>query len=198
MSAMPLEVDPATAAAADGAAAAEEGALAALLAEVAAGSEAALAALYRALSAPVYALALWRTGSRDDAAEVVQETFLRVARERDRLVRVRRPRVWVLTIAHRLAVDALRRRRRHAADPGAELALLAAPAADPGRGVDAQRASALLAALPDRQREAVYLHLFEGLTFAEVGSVAGVPTFTAASRYRLAIARLRRALETKQ
>jgi RNA polymerase sigma-70 factor (ECF subfamily) len=198
MSAMPLEVEPAAAAAADGAAADDEGALAALLAKIAAGSEAALARLYRALAAPVFALALWRTGSRDDAAEVVQETFLRIARERDRLVRVRRPRVWVLTIAHRLAVDALRRRRRHAADPDAELALLAAPADDPGRDVDAARASALLATLPARQREVVCLHLFEGLTFAEVGRVAGVPTFTAASRYRLAIARLRRALEAKR
>jgi hypothetical protein len=35
-------------------------------------------------------------------------------------------------------------------------------------------------------------------TVAAVGSVAGVPTFTAASRYRLAIGRLRRALEAKR
>ena len=195
---MPLEVESAAAVPAGVVALADESALAALLAEVAAGSEAALAALYRALAAPVYALALWRTGSRDDAAEVVQETFLRIASGRDRLQRVRRPRVWVLTIAHRLAVDATRRRRPLAADSGAELALLAAPAVDPARAIDAARASALVTSLPARQREVVYLHLFEGLTFAAIGGVTGVPTFTAASRYRLAIARLRRALEMER
>ena len=169
--------------------------LASLLAGIADGSREALAHLYERLAGAVFGIALWRTGSREDAAEVVQETFLRVARRRDELRRVRRPRVWVLTIAHRLAVDATRRRARLVHDPDAVLALLEAPVGDPARALDAARASSLLATLPPRQREAVFLHHFEGLTFAAVGAVTGVPTFTAASRYRLAIARLRRALE---
>lgn len=175
----------------------DDATLTALLAEIAVGSERAMACLYRRLAGPVFALALWRTGCREDAADVVQETFLRVARHGRRLHEVRRPRVWVLTIAHRLAVDAIRRRRRLVADPAADLALLEAPTAEPGRALDAARASALLAGLPAKQRAAVFLHLYEGLTFAAVGDVTGVPTFTAASRYRLGIARLRRALEKR-
>jgi DNA-directed RNA polymerase specialized sigma24 family protein len=50
----------------------------------------------------------------------------------------------------------------------------------------------LLLELPHPQREAIWLHLFAGCTFAEVARVAGVPTFTAASRFRLGVARLRR------
>jgi len=198
MSAMPDEL--ATAAAAVVCVAApspEEAILAALLSEIAAGSEDALARLYRLLAGAVFGLALWRSGCREDAADVVQETFLRVARERRRLGRVRRPRTWVLTIAHRLAVDAARRRTRFVPDTEPELVLVQAPPHDPGRSLDAARASALVAALPARQREVVYLHLFEGLTFAAIGDVTGVPTFTAASRYRLAIARLRRAMEAQ-
>ena len=198
MSAMSLELGPIAETAAGAAAAADDtAALGTLLAEIATGSEPALARLYRELAGPVFALALWRTGCREDAADVVQETFLRVARERARLHRVRRPRVWVLTIAHRLAVDTTRRRRRLVADPDADLAMLEAPTAEPGRALDASRASALLAALPPNQREAVLLHLFAGLTFAAIGDVTGVPTFTAASRYRLAIGRLRKALEAR-
>ena len=60
--------------------------------------------------------------------------------------------------------------------------------------MDADRATAALSQLPTAQREAVYLHHFAGLAFREIGRVTGVPTFTAASRYRLGIARLRRAL----
>ena len=50
----------------------------------------------------------------------------------------------------------------------------------------------MLKDLPPPQREALYLRHFAGLTFAQIGRVAGVPTFTAASRYRLGIRRLRR------
>ena len=64
--------------------------------------------------------------------------------------------------------------------------------ADPGTAADAARASRLLLGLPPAQREAVYLRHFAGLSVAEVGDVTGVPTFTAASRYRLGIGRLRK------
>jgi RNA polymerase sigma-70 factor, ECF subfamily len=195
MSAMPAELGTVAEAAAGVTAPGDDDAvLGALLAEIGEGEALALERLYRALAGPVFAVALWRTGCREEAADVLQETFLRVARHR-RLHEVRRPRVWMLTIAHRLAVDATRRRRRFVPDADAALVLVQAPAGDPGRGLDAARASTLLAALPARQREVVFLHLYEGLTFAAIGDVTGVPTFTAASRYRLAIARLRRALE---
>ena len=175
--------------------AAEDAALAELLAGIARGDGQALERLYKSLSGPVFGVALWRTGSREDAADVVQETFLRIVRQRDRIGGVRRPKVWVLTVAHRLAVDVTRRRRRFVPDPEVELPLVQAPTSDPARAVDAARASALLAGLPAKQREVVFLHHFEGLTFAAIGDIVGIPTFTAASRYRLGIARLRRAME---
>lgn len=49
--------------------------------------------------------------------------------------------------------------------------------------------------LPDAQREALVLHVFDGFSFREVGRATGVSLFTAAARYRLAIARMRKALE---
>ena len=174
---------------------AEDAELGRLFDEIGAGSRDALESLYRLMAGPVFGLAMWRAGSREDAADVVQETFLKVARVRDRLAEVRRPRVWLLTIAHRLAVDVTRGRSRHHPEPETVLELLVAPAHDPGRSVDAERASGLLADLPPKQREVVFLHHYQGLTFAAIGEVVGVPTFTAASRYRLGIATLRRALE---
>ena len=50
---------------------------------------------------------------------------------------------------------------------------------------------AALAALPVEQREVVVLHLVEGLTFREVGVATGASQWTAASRYRLGMHRLR-------
>ncbi|MCB1037146.1 MAG: hypothetical protein KDD47_25180, partial [Acidobacteria bacterium] len=51
-----------------------------------------------------------------------------------------------------------------------------------------------LAGLPVKQREAVTLMAFEGLTAREAGERLGISANTAASRYRLALERLRRRL----
>lgn len=165
-----------------------------LFREVAAGRMAALEALFDKASRELYGLALWRTGCREDASDVVQEVFLRVVQRRRDLERVRDPRVWLLAVTRRAAVDLVRRRavRRH--EPLEGGALLVAGEDDAERRAEAARASALVASLPVRQREAVYLRHHAGCSFAEMGRVLGVPTFTAASRYRLGIANLRRKL----
>ncbi len=45
--------------------------------------------------------------------------------------------------------------------------------------------------LPEEQKEVIYLKVFDGLTFREIGSVCGVSANTAASRYRYGIEKLR-------
>jgi RNA polymerase sigma-70 factor (ECF subfamily) len=48
--------------------------------------------------------------------------------------------------------------------------------------------------LVEAQREAIVLHLIEGFSFREIGHATGVSLFTAAARYRLGLARLRKNL----
>lgn len=170
------------------------GPLAAAFTALATGDLAALEAIYDACAADLYGLALWRTGSREDAADVVQEVFVRLAGRGPKLRRVRDPRAYLLAMAHSAAVDVLRRRKVTVA---ADDAVLEPVLADPGTAADAARASRLLLGLPPTQREAVYLRHFAGLSFAEIGDVTGVPTFTAASRYRLGIGRLRKLMGVK-
>jgi RNA polymerase sigma-70 factor (ECF subfamily) len=169
-----------------------------LFARLATGDATALEMLYRAAGRQIFGLALWRTGSVDDASDVVQEVFLRVAQRHRRLARVRDPKSWLLGVAHHVAIDLTRRRKRRAAEPLDEVQLLRAPESDDGRAIDAARASKLLGQLAPAQRDAIYLRHFADCTFAVIGAITGVPTFTAASRYRLGIARLRRLMEGTQ
>jgi RNA polymerase sigma-70 factor (ECF subfamily) len=157
--------------------------------DLARGKARALEEIYEAAAGRIFGLALWRTGSREDACDVVQEVFLRLVEQGERLRKVRNPRAWILTVAHRVAVDATRRRKK--SESLESCRFLESAQGDADRGLDADRASALLAGLPPAQRESVYLRHFAGCTFAEIGDVTGVPTFTAASRYRLGIAKLR-------
>jgi RNA polymerase sigma-70 factor (ECF subfamily) len=157
--------------------------------DLAEGRASALDEIYDAAAGRLFGLALWRTGSREDACDVVQEVFVRLAEQGRRLRKVKNPRAWLLAVGHRAAVDVTRRRRK--SEPLASCRFLEALPGDADRRLDAGKAGELLAGLPPAQREAVYLRHFTDCTFAEIGQVAGVPTFTAASRYRLGIAKLR-------
>ncbi len=148
----------------------------------------ALGPLYERLAPSVYRLALWRLGSEDAAGDVVQDVFVRLAERRGKLQNVRRPTAYVLSVAHHCAIDAAKRRSfERALDPLVEPAL---PASD--RAGDAAACTKALRALPALHREVVYLKYFEDMTFAQIGLTLGISTFTAASRFRLAIKRLRR------
>ena len=164
------------------------------LSALAAGDPDALEELYDAAADRIFGLALWRTGSVEEASDVVQEVFLRVVESRGQLGRVKEPLPWLLGLAHNVAVDSGRRSKRRAAVPLEDVPFLAAPEIDHGTSLDASRVSWLLAELPAAQRDAVYLRHFEECTFAVMGRITGVPTFTAASRYRLGIGKLRRLL----
>jgi RNA polymerase sigma-70 factor, ECF subfamily len=153
------------------------------------GSTEALDAIWDLCARDLYGLALWRTGSIVDAEDAVQDVFLRLARSPRSLSAATRPRAYLLTMAYRAAVDLQRRRRERPLDP--KLSLIA-PVVDPARAADAERASSLVQGLPPKQRTVVFLRLFAELTFQDIGRVTGVATFTASSRYRLAIRRLRR------
>jgi len=137
--------------------------------------------------------ALFVTGRREDAEDVVQSVFVRLAGLGADLLGVRDLAAYLGVMVHREAVDVSKRRVKlgEHADPDALLAALPDPEGD----ADRRKAAALLATLPAEQREVVVLHLWNGMTFREIGRVTGVSTFTAASRYRLATRRLRRALE---
>ena len=168
-------------------------ALGPIVARVAQGDPEALGPLYDALAPEIFAAALWRTGSRADAADVVQDVFVKIAASPSVLKNLQHPKRYVLTMAHRCAIDRTRGRR-----PDASLDdSLLAPAIDADRTIDARRATEALHDLPDAQREAIYLHHFGGCSFREVAKITGVPTFTAASRYRLGIARLRARLGSR-
>jgi len=101
---------------------------------------------------------------RDAADDCFQETFLAAMRAYPRLRAASNHRAWVLTIAHRKAMDHHRARARHAT-PVEELPEVAVLDPEP-RDDDTW---ARVRALPPKQRAAVLLRYAGDLTHAEVG-----------------------------
>ena len=164
----------------------------ALMRRVAANDEKAVADLYDRFGSLVYRMAFQSMPTRAEAEDAVQEVFCRLAARRVRLPsRVREPRIWLLVAVRRAALDSVRRRSRDIELD--ERHLLAEPT-EPGPAIDTHRAARAVAELPRKLREAIFLRHFGELTFGEMGWVLGVPRFTAASRYRLGLARLRQVM----
>ena len=97
-----------------------------------------------------------------DADDARSETFLAALEAYPTLAHDARIEGWLVTIAHRKAIDVLRRRSRLVVG---EVPERIAP--DRARDLDLARA---LAQLPQRQLEAVVLHHLGGLPFAEVAA----------------------------
>ncbi len=147
------------------------------------------------LTDQLFPFALWLCGSRTRAEEAVQDVFLRLLERRGRLGEIRDPRAYLLRVVRSSVASFAAQQARHPtvglnAVSGDELLV------QPERGLeDASTISALLLRLPVAQRETLYLRYYCGLKFREIGVACDVSTFTAAARYRLAMARLRRWLK---
>jgi RNA polymerase sigma factor (sigma-70 family) len=103
---------------------------------------------------------------RDAADDCFQETFLAAMRAYPSM-RPENPRAWVLTIAHRKALDHFRARKRRAV-PAGELPEVPAPESSDIRDDGVWER---VHALPDKQRAAVLLRFAGDLTHAEVAIV---------------------------
>ena len=168
----------------------------ALLTLVARGDQGAFEALYERLARPAYGLI--RKVLRDPAQseEVVQEVLLEVWRTASRFDPARGgAATWVLTIAHRRAVD---RVRSEAAAAGREQRTSQAAGAardDVADSVeatlDAELLRRCLAGLSDVQRESITLAYYGGYTYPEVAKLLEVALGTIKSRIRDGLNRLR-------
>lgn len=150
--------------------------------------EEALATIYDLEGERLFALALWITGSREDAADAVHDLFVKLAANPPPSGAIRRPRAYLMSMARNAARDRMRSRRA-TEEPGD--VLLAEPGGSMEVSMDARRVSRHLRRLPLYQREALYLRFFGEMSFADIGRVTGVSLFTAASRCRLGLAKLR-------
>lgn len=119
------------------------------------------------------------------AEELVQETFLRAFRSRDRYDSTWKPGVWLHSIALNLARSHLRRRRLISFLP--LLDVHPAPAVADVRDLDLVQA---LAELPQADRAALVLNAVHGYTYEEIGRALGVPAGTVGSRINRAKRRL--------
>ncbi len=169
--------------------------LAGLLVQVARGDEDAFSAVYEQVAGQVFGIA--RSVLRDpaQAEEVAQEVLLDVWRHAARYdARRGSAQTWVLTLAHRRAVDRVRSeqasvlREQRVGRPDVNYDMVAESVA---ARLDAERVRRCLGSLTELQRESISLAYYQGRTYREVAGLLNVPVGTVKTRMRDGLIRLR-------
>ena len=155
----------------------------------------------------VYSMALRMLRREEDAEDVAQETFIRVFRALDRYDPARPFAAWLFTIAARLCIDHIRRRKQ------SPLSLFQRDAetqeertieiVDPGPGPDEltsheeeeRRAQKLIDTLPPHYRIVVMMRHQQDLSYEEIAEALRLPLGTVKARIHRARALLKRELE---
>lgn len=174
----------------------------ALMVRTAQGEEAAFRLLVQRWEADVRAFLIHMLRSPEEAEDLTQDTFVKVFRQAGRYRTEGLFKSWLFRIAGNLARSRLRRRKVVgwlSFDPDRHDVAHQGPA--PDEGLDAAARVRIvrtaLADLPDRQREAITLHRYQGLKYREIAEVMGTTVPGVESLIQRALSALRRDLVGK-
>ena len=127
----------------------------------------------------------------DEAEDAFQETFISALRAYPRLKPNSNLRAWVLTIAHRKALDLFRARKRRPL-PVEELPEQPVPAASPNGRSEVWTAAR---ELPAKQREALLFRFAADLPYSDVAEALGCTEEAARQRVSEAVRNLRKVMQ---
>lgn len=147
----------------------------------------------------IYRFAWRMTGNRDDAADVLQETFLRAFKAFCKLPPDANYRAWLYKIASRLALNHARSVKGRRSVPIDEAFHLPERNGDLESLVETKRLAGVLTGVLDRlplkQRVALLQRKYEGLSYREIATTLDCSEETARAHVYQAMEKVRRGLD---
>lgn len=175
-----------------------DGEQAELLRRIATGDKAAFQALYRALERPVFRFIRSRLNDPFECHDILHDVFMEIWRHAGRYEGRSKVQTWVMGIAYRKVIDALRRQGRVTL-PGDDMPDRIDEEADTEAcilaGQEAAHVRVCLEELSGDHRSAVALAFYDDLSYGEIATVVGVPEGTVKTRIFHAKKLLLRCLE---
>ena len=180
--------------------------LAALVTQMAQGSQEALGRLYDETAPSVNGLLQRMLGQPQDAEEVLMDVYMKAWKNAAAWSPERGSvQAWLMMMARSVAIDRIRRRAAQpdtttiAPESAPEPASLeASPEEQTSRGQWRTEVLRALNELPREQREALMIAFFEGLSHSELAARLGQPLGTVKSRVRVGLLRLRQILDARR
>jgi len=138
----------------------------------------------------LYARQLFHRAGQGGAEDLVQEAFIRLARQKELPPN---PRAWLLLAIRRLALDEARgtRRRERRDRLAARERWFEQQGESASEGIGTSEVEEGLLELAPEEREAIVLRIWNGAGFQEMAAVMGLPVSTVFLRYRSGLEKLR-------
>lgn len=153
-----------------------------LVRDVLSGNTEAYAEIFKMHRQKAYGLAYQYTGNKEDALDVVQESFIKAYVNLKRFDLTRRFGPWLLTIVRNRAIDLLRKRKK------TQTQELPVALPDLRSGTKSDRRVLLLEVrealnrLRPEEREIIYLKDYQGHSYLEISEIVEIPLGTVMSR----------------
>ena len=160
-------------------------------------SQAAFAMLYQSTSAKLFGVALRILRREDWAEEVLQECYVNIWNHcANYKLQLAAPMTWMTSIVRNRSLDWLRRpHKEDATDDDAVFDAVESP--EPGplalleQSTEARAIAGCMARLDDKQRKAVSMAFYEGLTHTELAEKMGEPLGTVKTWVRRGLTKLK-------
>ncbi len=122
----------------------------------------------------LFRFALRLLGDEEEAKDVVQESMIRIWKNRDKLEEISNPEAWCMTVTRNLALDSLRSHQRKHTEPLDAHQVLMAPILDEDESNiedRLERVAHIISGLPQKYGEIIHLRDIEGYTYEEISEI---------------------------
>lgn len=158
--------------------------------DIARGDKVAFSQLYEASSKAIYAYLLTYVKNPEDAADLMQDTYLKIRSAAGLYKPYGKPMAWIFTIARNLALMKLRKDTAH---PQEELSEILASRGNPQEQVENKMIlSAAMEILSPEDYRIVMLHAVSGMKHREIAELMGLSLTNTVNRYNRALKKLKK------
>lgn len=158
--------------------------------DIARGDKVAFSQLYEASSKVIYAYLLTYVKNPEDAADLMQDTYLKIRSAAGLYKPYGKPMAWIFTIARNLALMKLRKDTAH---PQEELSEIVASRENPQEQVENKMIlSAAMEILSPEDYRIVMLHAVSGMKHREIAELMGLSLTNTVNRYNRALKKLKK------
>lgn len=168
-----------------------------LFEKIAQGEREAFYTVYQQTKQAVYGFALSILRCREDAEDVMQDTYLKIRENAANYKEQGKPLAWILTITRNLAYMKLREKQKNSRTELSELenVIEFTRVVDVEQRVTLEKAFDVLSA---EERQIVMLHAVTGLKHKEIGEILHKPLATVLSKYSRALKKLEKELDERK